>query len=155
MIIDFEQKTIYPLTPSNDDFSCRSYFTFVNLDHGCSLFLSKDVRKKIEEEYGIWDSIFSDYLCGLPLKILPMMFQTAQKEIKKVTTNKQLFVISYTSICKVQNTRPTSVVVIHENSSPSQILINCLIWKVVIVHCVLCINRTHLLWCVLCTLLHA
>ena len=44
MIIDFEQKTTYPLTPDNVVFSCGNSSTFINLHCGYGLFPSKEMN---------------------------------------------------------------------------------------------------------------
>ena len=53
MIIDFEQKTTYPLTPDNVVFSCGNSSTFINLHCGYGLFPSKGMNYYVQEKYGI------------------------------------------------------------------------------------------------------
>ena len=62
MIIDFEQKTTYPLTASNIEFSCGQYATFLNLHCGYGLFPSKVMKKHIKKEYGISNVGYSEYI---------------------------------------------------------------------------------------------
>ena len=61
MIIDFEEKTMYPLTASNVEFSCGQHTTFVGLHCGYGLFPSKAMRKHIKKEYGILHAGYADY----------------------------------------------------------------------------------------------
>ena len=62
MIIDFEQKTTYPLTTNNVEFSCGKFSTFVNLHCGYGLLPSKAMNVYVQEKYGISNDGMSDYL---------------------------------------------------------------------------------------------
>ena len=45
MIIDFEEKSVYPLTVNNFDYLCGSGSTFVQVVQGYGIFPSKEIRK--------------------------------------------------------------------------------------------------------------
>ena len=62
MIIDFEQKTTYPLTHDNVVFSCGKYSRFNGLHCGYGLFPSKDMSHYVKNKYGISEVGFTNYL---------------------------------------------------------------------------------------------
>jgi len=45
-IIDFENKTTYPLTQMNLDFACGSGCSFMKVKFGCGIIPSKSIRKR-------------------------------------------------------------------------------------------------------------